>query len=74
MKRDDPAQRPLILGEAEVDTPPTEHSRLLGSDSPSRRETENGVAAEGSREEEWEGYKDFAGLPWWRTPSVGFLL
>lgn len=29
-------------------------------------------SGEDSCEDTWPGYADFEGLPWWKTPSVGY--
>lgn len=48
------------------DVEASESTRLL-------RENQ-GDAATDSKQDEWDGYKDFEGLPWWRRPSVFWLL
>jgi len=51
---------------------PTEETSLLDSGS----EQQNHEADNDSNDENtpkgqtWEGYDDFKGLPWWRTPTV----
>ncbi|KAL1842896.1 hypothetical protein VTJ49DRAFT_3913 [Mycothermus thermophilus] len=54
-------------GDAEFDRgdTPGETTRLLGTDPGS---------GAGARDGHWEGDADFIGLPWWKRPSVWFLL
>ncbi|KAM5368641.1 hypothetical protein ACJZ2D_009413 [Fusarium nematophilum] len=48
----------------------TERTRLLASGD---LETRNGDGVD-SNNGGWDGHKDFEGLPWWRRPSVFWLL
>ncbi|KAF7545121.1 hypothetical protein G7Z17_g9421 [Cylindrodendrum hubeiense] len=51
-------------------TDDTETTRLLGNGDTSAQAEDGADAPEGG----WDGYKDFEGLPWWRRPSVYWLL
>lgn len=46
----------------------TESTGLLGAGTRSRDGDHDG------REERWEGFEDFEGLPWWKRPSVRCML
>jgi hypothetical protein len=48
----------------------TETTRLLGAGSVASSESNSSVPSTGDGA--WNGLDDFRGLPWWRTPSVGF--
>ncbi|KAI3329419.1 MFS general substrate transporter [Xylariaceae sp. AK1471] len=51
----------------------TETTALLGSGAEQQEdEAENNV--NGTRKHSWAGYDDFEGLPWWKTPSVYWLI
>ncbi|KAK4671064.1 hypothetical protein QC764_603680 [Podospora pseudoanserina] len=54
---------------ADVGTDATESTRLLRD----RDETSNSERRQ-DEGEAWVGYADFEGLPWWRRPTVWFLL
>ncbi|RSL58020.1 hypothetical protein CEP54_008026 [Fusarium duplospermum] len=56
-------------GDATTDA--TETTRLLAISSIESRDGESVASSSGSG---WDGYKDFEGLPWWRRPSVFWLL
>ena len=68
---DDATTRTALLPAADGSAvPATETTRLLGGE---RDETEwraSGAGAGGLRKDSWVGAEDFAGLPWWKTPSV----
>lgn len=66
-KTDDhaPSSSPHVR-EVDDDIEATESTRLL------RQIAANDTAD--SKQDEWDGYKDFEGLPWWRRPSVFWLL
>ncbi|OTB06232.1 hypothetical protein M426DRAFT_318978 [Hypoxylon sp. CI-4A] len=70
VERDD---RPITLIDAEEDRQdePTETSPLVGAGASSNGTESNG---NGKKQESWVGYEDFAGLTWWRRPSVYWLL
>lgn len=62
---DAPSRSPEVRA-VEDDVEASESTRLL-------RETASNNTAD-PKEVEWDGYKDFEGLPWWRYPSVFWLL
>lgn len=62
---DAPSRRPHIQ-EDDSDVEVSESTRLL------RAIASNGTT--GAKQDDWEGYKDFEGLDWWRRPSVFWLL
>jgi hypothetical protein len=51
---------------------PTEETSLLDTDSEQQNnETDNDSSGDKTpKGQNWEGYDDFKGLPWWRTPTV----
>ncbi|KAK4171794.1 major facilitator superfamily domain-containing protein [Triangularia setosa] len=55
---------------ADVGTGATESTGLLRD----RDDISNGEGQQQDEGEVWAGYADFEGLPWWRRPSVWFLL
>ncbi|XXG94122.1 hypothetical protein Hte_000374 [Hypoxylon texense] len=67
--------RPITLIDAEEDgwEGATERSPLVGADAGDNMSNGDGDS-NGKRQESWVGYEDFAGLPWWRTPSVYWLI
>ncbi|KAI0409568.1 MFS general substrate transporter [Xylaria palmicola] len=52
---------------------PTEATSLLGTGA---GEYERGLesSGNGTRKSSWGGYDDFTGLPWWKTPTVYWLI
>ncbi|KAH7145771.1 major facilitator superfamily domain-containing protein [Dactylonectria estremocensis] len=48
----------------------TETTRLLGNGAQDGLEGDRTDASDGG----WDGYNDFEGMPWWRRPSVYWLL
>ncbi|KAI0175740.1 MFS general substrate transporter [Hypoxylon sp. FL1284] len=65
--------RPITLIDAEEEgwEGPTERSPLIGA-GPGDNEPNNNDNRK--TQESWAGYEDFAGLPWWRTPTVYWLI
>ena len=62
---DAPSRSPHVE-EVDSDVETSESTRLL-------RAIANGGIT-GAKKDDWEGYKDFEGLPWWRRPAVFWLL
>ena len=54
-------------GGVDVHPEPSEEEPLLGTSREGQDPDRKGGA-------EWEGTKEFDGLPWWRKPSVGSLI
>ncbi|KAK4155817.1 major facilitator superfamily domain-containing protein [Chaetomidium leptoderma] len=52
----------------------TESTGLLGAGAGAGAGAHSNGAHDGTRNDGWEGDADFAGLPWWKRPSVWFLL
>ncbi|KAI1408897.1 MFS general substrate transporter [Hypoxylon sp. FL1857] len=69
--RRDSRQITLIDAEQEGWEDATETSPLVGESSEGNGAPVNG---NGKRQDSWIGYEDFADQPWWRTPSVYWLL
>ncbi|KAI0382117.1 MFS general substrate transporter [Hypomontagnella monticulosa] len=61
----------LIDEEADRQEGATETSPLVGTGVGSDGSEDDGAR---KRQESWIGYEDFVGLPWWRIPSVYWLL
>ncbi|KAI1659997.1 MFS general substrate transporter [Daldinia decipiens] len=64
--------RPILLIDEEEDQweGATETSPLVGASTSNATEDDRN----GKGQESWIGHEDFADLPWWRTPSVYWLL
>ncbi|TGJ85071.1 hypothetical protein E0Z10_g3713 [Xylaria hypoxylon] len=51
----------------------TEETQLLDTEAEQQEDgTENNN--DGIRKQSWDGYNDFMGLPWWKTPTVYWLI
>ncbi|KAI1648688.1 MFS general substrate transporter [Daldinia loculata] len=69
--------RPILLIDEEEDQwgGATETSPLVGASTSNNATEDNGNGnGNGKSQESWIGHEDFADFPWWRTPSVYWLL
>ncbi|POR37204.1 Nitrilase and fragile histidine triad fusion protein NitFhit [Tolypocladium paradoxum] len=66
------SQGPVASDAGPVGSDATETTRLLGAGA--HEDGHGHGAGANGREDSWNGFDDFEGLPWWRTPSVFWLL
>ncbi|KAI6088830.1 MFS general substrate transporter [Hypoxylon rubiginosum] len=68
--------RPITLIDAEEDgwDGATERSPLVGADNGDAGNDMSRTDGNRKTQETWVGYEEFAGLPWWRRPSVYWLI
>ena len=59
-------QSPEVREVDDSDTEVNEGSSLLGAGT----QSDYDEAARAPRKGSWNGFEDFEGLPWWKTPSV----